>query len=97
MPLTIAELGQAREIVAELLGELGLETYLFEVKPRDTQWLLQLDCPLERGEAWETLTFPLSKDLLFAVADDSTARQHLLSEWRQRLVAGGLLQAEHDT
>lgn len=55
MTLSIAELARAREATTELLDELGLDAYLFEVEPRDGQWQLKVDCAIAAEGAWESL------------------------------------------
>ena len=42
MPLSTMELAEARQAVADLLEQAGLDAYLFEVEPRQTQWELRL-------------------------------------------------------
>lgn len=85
MPLSSAELIQAREAAAELLEELGLDAYLFEIEPRDGQWELRVECAIEEG--WETVVLPVPKALLLTGRDDAAARQQLLTDWRERLAA----------
>lgn len=85
MPLSSADLIQAREAAAELLEELGLDAYLFEIEPRDGQWELRVECAIEEG--WENVVLPVPKALLLAGRDDVDARQQLLTDWRERLAA----------
>lgn len=85
MPLSSTELIQAREAAAELLEELGLDAYLFEVEPRNSQWELRVECAIEEG--WETMTLSVPKVLLLAGRNDAAARQRLLTDWRERLAA----------
>jgi len=79
------ELAQAKEAAAALLGQLGLEAFLFEVEPQDELWQVKVECAIENG--WQTSTLPIAKALLLASQDDAGAREQLLSEWRERLAA----------
>lgn len=83
MPLSMIELSQAKEAAAALLGELGLEAFLFEIEPHAEHWQLTVECAIENG--WQTTTLPVAKALLLASRDDAAARKHLLYEWRERL------------
>lgn len=85
MPLSSADLIQAREAAAELLEELRLDAYLFEIEPRNGQWELRVECAIEEG--WETMTLSVPKSLLLAGRDDRAARRRLLTDWRERLAA----------
>lgn len=87
MPLSIAQLAQARERCAELLEELGLEAYLYEIEPREGLWELRIDCALTRPGTWESTSLPVAAEALLAASEGSAARQQLLSEWRRHLSA----------
>jgi hypothetical protein len=87
MTLSIAELARARETTAELLDEMGLDAYLFEVEPRDEQWELKVECAVEEEGAWESFALSVPKEILLASRDDALIRQRLLAEWRGRLSA----------
>ena len=87
MALSVSELAQAREITSELLDELGLQSYLFEVEPCDEQWELKVDCALDRNGAWESVSLPVPKDMLLASREDAAIHQRIVSAWRNRLVA----------
>lgn len=86
MTLSIAELARARETTTELLDELGLDAYLFEVEPRDDQWELKVDCAMEEG-VWESVTMLVPKEMLLTSHDDASVHRRILAEWQGRLVA----------
>jgi len=86
MSLSILELARAREITAELLDELGLDAYLFEIEPHDDQWELKVDCAVETAGAWESTTLSVPKEILLA-SRDAAIHRRLLAEWRGRLGA----------
>ena len=87
MSLSIAELARARETIAGLLEELGLETYLFEVEPRNEQWELKVDCVMAADGAWESVTLRVPREALLTSQDDAALRRRLLAEWQDRFVA----------
>lgn len=81
----MTELAQARETTAELLEELGLESYLFAVEPREDQWELKVDCVTDQRGTWETVVVPIEKTALLACSQNAAERQRVLVEWRLRL------------
>ncbi|MEX1034251.1 MAG: hypothetical protein WDZ30_12880 [Cellvibrionaceae bacterium] len=83
MPLSAHELIDAREITAELLDELGLDAYLFEVEPRDGLWEVRIECAESGG--WQTLSLDVEREQLLAVRASNTERDAVLSNWRTRL------------
>ncbi len=86
MTLSISELAQAREITDELLTELGVNAYLFEIEPGENEWRLVVECACsETGTPWSRLSWSVSKKLLRASRDNETAHQQLLAQWRQHL------------
>lgn len=85
MPLSMAELAQTRETIADLLEELKLDAYLFEVEPHNGQWELKVDCAIDSSGAWETVILSIPKTLLLACREDTEARQQLLGDLRDRL------------
>ncbi len=85
MPLSTVELTQARQAVAALLEQLGLEAYLFEVEPRDGQWEIRLECAVQDG--WQALAWPVEKTALLASGQDAALRETLLRDWRHRLAS----------
>ncbi len=87
MTLSITELARAREVTAELLDDLGLDAYLFEIKPRDELWELRVECAMVSEGAWESTTLRVSKETLLMSHDDASIHQRILAEWRSRLVA----------
>ena len=87
MTLSIIELAKARDTIAELLDELRLDAYLFEIEPRDEQWELKVDCAVAADGAWESITLLVPKEMLLLSRDDAAIRQRMLTEWRGRLAA----------
>jgi hypothetical protein len=83
--ISTVELIEAKEAANDLLEQLGLDAYLFEIEPRDERWELRIDCAIEQG--WQSARLPVDKSLLLASHKESGARERLLSEWRTRLAA----------
>ncbi|QBQ53445.1 hypothetical protein [Nitrosococcus wardiae] len=85
MVLSTIDFVKARDTVAELLDELALEAYLFEVEPRNSHWEVKVECAIKEG--WEMVTLSIPKEVLLASADDKVIRQQVLEEWQVRLAA----------
>jgi len=85
MQLSTEELANAREIVIQILEELRLDAYLFEVEPREDELEIKVECAVEGG--WETVKLMVAKELLLRGIDDPGAHQLLLENWRDVLCA----------
>lgn len=85
MPLSTAELANAREIVSKILDELRFDAYLFEVEPGEDKLEITVECAVEGG--WETVKLIVDKDHLLRGIDDPGAHQLLLNNWRNVLSA----------
>lgn len=83
MQVSISELAVARQVVGAVLGELGLETYLFEVEPREGQWEIRVECAAADG--WETCRLTADKDYLLRGRDDAVVHAVLLDAWQEAL------------
>lgn len=86
MSISITELARAREATTELLDELGLDAYLFEVESGEGQWQVKVDCALD-AESWQSIILPAPKEMLLTSARDAAVRERILEDWRGRLVA----------
>jgi hypothetical protein len=82
MPLSTMELAEARQAVAELLEQAGLDAFLFEVEPREGHWELRLECAASDG--WQSLILPVDKDALLASRRDDKARRRLIESWQEQ-------------
>ena len=85
MSLSRNELLQAREVVAQVLEELGLDAYLFEVEPREGQWEIRVECAVEGG--WETCRLSADKEYLLRGTEDAVVHEVLIDNWREALRA----------
>jgi hypothetical protein len=85
MPLSAIELARAKEAVAGVLEDLGLEAYLFDLRLQEGPWELHVDCAADDG--WQSLSIPVEVDQLLASRRDSTVRARLLRDWESHLSA----------
>jgi hypothetical protein len=85
MRLSQKELIEARDTVQDLLEQLGLAAYLFEVEPRVDHWEVRVECAPDSG--WQSSVLNVDEQWLNACRTDSAARDQLLDEWRKRLRA----------
>jgi hypothetical protein len=83
MTVSTVDLANAREIVHELLEQLRLEAYLFEVEPRALNWKIRVDCGIN-GQ-WQSLVLEVDPGQLSASREDGAARAALLSAWSNQL------------
>jgi hypothetical protein len=86
MTLSITELAQIREVVKNILDQLKLDAYLFEVEPKEDRWEIKVECAVGK-ESWETVTLTAKKDILFHGGDDAVMHQVLLDNWAEALSA----------
>lgn len=85
MKLSTQQLAQMREVVSELLDELQIDAYLFEIEPREELWEIKLECAIDEG--WETFSLKAEKNYLLHGFDDAVARDVLLDNWREALAS----------
>ncbi|MEZ5446482.1 MAG: hypothetical protein R3F45_11990 [Gammaproteobacteria bacterium] len=84
MILSSVELARIREVVNDMLERLGLQTYLFEVEPRDGPWEVRVECATPEG-AWQTVTIALDAAQLRASLHDEATREQVLARLASRL------------
>lgn len=83
MALSSVELARARQLAGDLLDDLQLRNYVFEIEPAEEQWQLRLGCSL--GDHWLDIRMPVERERLLRSDRDPETRRALLEEWRQRL------------
>ena len=83
MDLAARNLDEARQTVGELLEQLGLTAYLFEVEPRADRWEVRVECALD--SAWQSSVFTLEDKALRASRTDRLVRDQILGELHKRL------------
>jgi hypothetical protein len=59
MSVSLQELSRAKDAAGALLDQLGLEAYLFEVEPRDGDWLVRIECAIDEG--WQTTSLAVGR------------------------------------
>ena len=79
MSLTQAVLIAARHAASQLLDQMGLENYLFEVEPRPGSWAVHIEHP--RNGAWHEQTLVASERELLETLDDPDRRVSLANRW----------------
>jgi hypothetical protein len=87
MQLTAKNLTEAKETVRNLLEQLGLTAYLFEVEPHANQWQVRVECALNSG--WQSSVLSIDDTALRACRTDRFVRDQMISELRKRLTAHG--------
>ncbi|HEX7045336.1 MAG TPA: hypothetical protein VF203_12055 [Burkholderiales bacterium] len=85
MHISTRQLIEAKELAAELLEQLGLETYVFGVEPRDGRFEVRVERALADG--WQTVTLSIDPEQLARSRTDEAVRAALLRDWRERLAA----------
>lgn len=85
MAVSGEELRRARELAEDLLEEMGLAAYLYEVEPGTGGWLVRVECAVSQG--WLSVELPVDRDQLLAAGQDARAREGLLEDWGGELAA----------
>lgn len=83
MQITSNQLIQARETVTTLLDEIGLENYMFEIKPQQGRWDINLECNTDQG--WECIQLSANEEYIVRGKDDAVLHQFLIDEWSEQL------------
>jgi hypothetical protein len=87
MRLTVEELTNARDAVAELLEELDLANYLYEIEPdghSDERWRVRVEC--ETPDGWKMTELRIDRPTLEQSRRPGSAiRSSLLEAWGHRL------------
>lgn len=85
MKVSTTELATARDAAADILAELGLEAYLFDVKYGDDCWRVYVECAMDSATEWESVTVEAPKAMLLAAFSDRAVHRQLLEAWGDRL------------
>jgi len=56
------DLIRAREVIGDVLEQLEVDAYLFEIEPKAEQWELKVECALDEG--WGSFTLALDAPLI---------------------------------
>jgi hypothetical protein len=87
MRLTVHELTSARDAVADLLEDIGLVNYLYEVEPdghSDHRWRVKVEC--ETPDGWKMTELRIDRPTLEQSRRGGSIRSTLLQAWRHRLL-----------
>lgn len=93
MDLTSRNLVEAKETVGNLLEQLGLTNYLFEIEPRDDRWEVRVECA--HNSAWQSSIFTVEDTALRACRTDRLVRDHMLSELHKHLSPSNAVPPSH--
>lgn len=80
MEVSAEELRRARETAEDLLEEMGLAAYMYEVEPASGPWMVRVECAIPDG-GWQSVELPVAKDQLLAAGGDARIRESLLEDW----------------
>ncbi len=83
MAMTSRDLIQARLLIGDILDDLGLDAYLFEIELRDGFWELKVECAVDEG--WGSYRVALDEQQLQAGFTDESARKALQEQCRKSL------------
>ncbi len=74
---------RARDAVGVLLEQLGLDTYLFSVEPRNSSWEIRLEYATDAG--WTTRVLLVDSSTLVSSFSDHSKRARLVHAWKRAL------------
>ena len=77
MSVSLLQLAQARELLTELLDELGLAAYRFEVEPHETAWRILVECEVDGG--WRSVSLDAPLESLAGSQNGHALRRTLLA------------------
>jgi hypothetical protein len=81
--LRSSELIEARLLIGEILDELHIDAYLFEIEPREGHWELKVECAIDEG--WGSYRVVLEEALLQQGGKDAATHERLQQQCRQSL------------
>lgn len=67
MTANTIDLIRAREVIGNVLEQLDVDAYLFEVEPKAEQWELKVECAIDEG--WGSFTLALENPLIKSEAE----------------------------
>jgi hypothetical protein len=79
LAVTGEDLRRAREAAEDLLEEMGLAAYLYEVEPGEGVWWVRVECAVAEG--WQVAELPADHGQLLAAPGDARIREGLLADW----------------
>lgn len=79
------DIRNAREAVETILDELGIRAFVFTVEPKESGWVLSIDCALDDG--WQSVALPVDAAELGASLTDPAVRETLRAQWAPHLRA----------
>jgi len=83
MSWSVDELSDIRVVVAEILDDIGLRSYVFNIEQDEKEWIVSVDFPDQ--EQWQTVDLHVDKDVLHDCLTHDKKREKLSSAWKKRL------------
>lgn len=83
MKWSIDELTDIRALVGELLDEIGLHSYVFDIEQDENDWIVAVDFP--HHDAWQALSLRVEKETFQDCLTQPKAREALTAAWRSQL------------
>jgi hypothetical protein len=83
MSWAVDELSDIRALVAEILDDIGLRSYVFNIEQHENEWIVSADFP--DREQWQTVDLHVDKDVLHDCLTQDKMREKLSSAWKNKL------------
>lgn len=83
MKWSIDELGDIRSLVSDVLDDIGLHAYVFNVEQDEAHWIVSVDFP--HHDDWQAADLRVDKGVLRDCLKDPEARKALGSTWKKKL------------
>lgn len=85
MSISTVELEKANYAANQILEELQLDAYIYELEPRDNVWELTVECACSVDGGWESVVLQVPKQMLLDSGYDNKAKQRLFEYWKKIL------------
>ncbi|WP_455365099.1 hypothetical protein [Kaarinaea lacus] len=85
MSLSTQDLAKARVNASNILEELQLDAYIYEVEPHDDDWEIRIECACETNGNWEMISLKVPKDMLLESDHEHIAKASLYAYWKKKL------------
>lgn len=83
MQWSIGTFIEARDAVAQLLSDLPLQNFRFDVEPHDDGWQVRLE--YAAGQTWKEATLHIEHGSLERALRDTASRREVVERWKQQL------------
>ena len=83
MNWSVNELTDIRSLVGELLDDIGLHSFVFNVEQDQKDWIVSVDFP--RHDEWQAVVLRVDKEAFRDCLEHGEARENLRTAWKNRL------------